>query len=332
MSFFLAVALAAVAAAATTSRPEVLLWQSSASFNTHDYDIGVLVATLQGLANRNTTFNPTRKALFVDSFELFNNWVGADRYWVKYLEQKKDISFQNISSGGLHGLLAALPGVAKGVVMYETPEGGDPDGARYVALTICGLEGLLPVTSSLRANFSALKNLPIVHDFRGKWNNSAAAYSWSLEHLMPRVNQSVGWSAGRSHTGDAGEYIWQGGPPEMALLGLDVAIARQGFMFNLSPNSTLSSSEAAIFDAVMAGLNGSSVFTTDIPWDIADRNQSPGRGRNTDTDRPLPAIYGWSEPESEFTIRVSNGGGYVLCSGAPSCAGRRWTATRRGST
>lgn len=30
------------------------------------------------------------------------------------------------------------------------------------------------------------------------------------------------------------------------------------------------------------------------------------------SDRPLPAIYGWSEPESEYTIRVSKGGGCVF--------------------
>ena len=32
----------------------------------------------------------------------------------------------------------------------------------------------------------------------------------------------------------------------------------------------------------------------------------------------LPAIYGWSEPETEYTLRVSAGGCYVLCSGAPN--------------
>jgi hypothetical protein len=279
-----------------------LLWQSHGSYNTDDYDTGVLVATLQGLTNRNTSFSvedgvSDSKALFVDSFELFNNYVGADRQWINYLQMTKGLAFTNMSNGGLNNLLEALSGVANGVVAYNSD---GPDGERYVALTLCGLESLLPVTSRLLAMYPALAVLPVVHDLRGKWENSSAAYVWSLEHLMPRVNQSVGWSGGRSHTGDGGEHIWQGGPPELALLGLDLAVSNQGFMFNLSPNATLAPSEAALFDSVMAGLNGS------------------GTEAASDPKRPLPAIYGWSEPESEFTIRVSRGGGYVLCSGAPN--------------
>jgi hypothetical protein len=98
----------------------------------------------------------------------------------------------------------------------------------------------------------------------------------------------------------------------MPLLGLDVAIARSGFIFNLSPNATGcvepigppilspaqchgSPQEAALFDAVMAGLNAS----------VKD-------------GASLPAIYGWTEPETDYTLRVSAGGCYVLCSGAPN--------------
>ena len=99
----------------------------------------------------------------------------------------------------------------------------------------------------------------------------------------------------------------------MPLLALDMAIKERGFIFNLTPNRTQclhparpmldcrgSPVEAELFDRVMAGLNGSST--------VAPAND----------DHPLPAIYGWSETESEYTIRVSKGGGYVLCAGAPN--------------
>ena len=201
--------------------------------------------------------------------------------------------------------------------------GGEPDGARYVALTLCGLESLLPVTAALRATHPALAALPVKYNLTSRWNTSAAAYRWALEELMPRVNHSVGWSAGRSHTDDKGTNVWQGGPPEMALLGLDIAVARRGFMFNLSPNATLAPEEAALFDAVMAGLNGTTA---------SDPTPSPlGRqlGHVPFDERPLPAIYGWSEPESEYTIRVSQGGGYVLCSGAPNLS--FWARVAAGS-
>ena len=133
----------------------------------------------------------------------------------------------------------------------------------------------------------------------------------ALTDLMPRVDQSVGWSAGRSHKLDDGYFVWQGSPPEMPLLALDMVIARKGFIFNLSPNATQcvhsvrpeldcrgSPHEAALFDRVMAGLNGSTA--------------AAASGSPMSDSRPLPAIYGWSEVESEYTIRVSKGGGYVL--------------------
>jgi hypothetical protein len=302
--------------AALAATADVLLWQSPASFNTVDYDTGVLVATLQGLVNRNASFGDdghtdstkkeAKKPLFIDSFELFNTYVGADRFWIEHLQQKKAVRFTNVT-GGVDGLLAVLGGAAKGVVMYGTPTdgSGDPDGSRYVALTLCGLEGLLPVTSALRAKHPALAALPVTHDLRGKFNSSFSAYSWSLQQLMPRVNQSAGWSGGRSHTGDDGTFIWQGGPPELGLLGLDLAVARRAFMFNLSPNATLAPSEARQFDVVMAGLNGSAAAAAAAAPPL-------------DPTRPLPAIYGWTEPESEYTVRVSRGGGYVVCSEAPN--------------
>ena len=117
------------------------------------------------------------------------------------------------------------------------------------------------------------------------------------------------------HVDDAGWEVWQGSPPEMPLLGLDVAIARSGFIFNLSPNATGcegtpktaqcrgSPHEAALFDAVMAGLNATTTTST---------------ANSTASSAHLSAIYGWTEPESEYTLRVSAGGAYVLCSGAPN--------------
>ena len=104
----------------------------------------------------------------------------------------------------------------------------------------------------------------------------------------------MGWSAGRSHALDDGHYVWQGSPPEMPLLALDMAITKRAFIFNLSPNATQCShparpwvdcrgspEEAALFDRVMAGLNGSTA--------------AAASGTPAPADRPLPAIYGWSE-------------------------------------
>ena len=85
----------------------------------------------------------------------------------------------------------------------------EPD-ATHVGLTLCGLENLLPVTPALRAAHPALAALPEVHDLRGRFSSNEHAYTWALENLMQRVDQSVGWSAGRSHLLDTGNFVWQG--------------------------------------------------------------------------------------------------------------------------
>ena len=101
--------------------PEALLWRSPATFNTDDFDTGVLVATLQGIVNRNvSTFDGTSggpPALFVDSTNLFNDWDGADVYWASYLARDKGVRFTNISGSGLDGLLEAAGWAAQGVVL-----------------------------------------------------------------------------------------------------------------------------------------------------------------------------------------------------------------------
>ena len=293
-----------------------ITWQSSRTFLTTNYSTGVLVHTLQGLVNRRA-FDEGAVAppLLLDTFELFNQFYSADRHWALYLAAEKGFRFDNLTASGhcgLGGLLQATCGAVNGSVLYDG-EGAEPDATRYVALTLCGLESLLPVTPALRAAHPLLKALPVVHDLRGRFKTNGAAYDFAFEHLMPRVNRSVGWSAGRSHVDDAGFNVWQGSPPEMPLLGLDIAIARSGFMFNLSPNSTGCSDkavqchgspqEAALFDKVMAGLNGTAFL---------------GAGGDTAAEHPLPSIYGWTEAESAYTIRVSQGGGVVLCSGAPN--------------
>ena len=132
-----------------TAAREAHLFQLPASFLTTDYDMAVLVGTLQGLVNRHA-FNssaPRVTPLFVDSIELFNQFPGADRYWAKYLEDNKNFTFNNLTAGGvdffLNTVVQSAREVIDGVVLY-TGTGSEPDATRYLALTLCGLESLLP--------------------------------------------------------------------------------------------------------------------------------------------------------------------------------------------
>ena len=193
------------------------LFQLPASFVTTDYDMAVLVGTLQGLVNRNAfnSSSPRATPLFIDSKELFNQFRGADRYWAKYLEENKNFTFTNLTAGGLDFFLSTViqsaQKVIDGVVIYSGAT-SEPDAIRYLSLTLCGLESLLPVTPELRAGHPVLASLPIRHDLRGRFATNKAAYTWALQTLLPRTNTSVAWSAGRSHEDDEGFFVWQGSP------------------------------------------------------------------------------------------------------------------------
>ena len=164
-------------------------------------------------------------------------------------------------------------------------------------------------------------------------------FDWAQEKDEVISGVEVGADAGAdAAVDDAGFEVWQGSPPEMPLLGLDVAIARSGFLFNLSPNATDcklpkapvgqqckgSKQEAALFDRVMAGLNGSSSSSNSGGGGGGSSSSATANSRKSSaaatppTPRSLPQIYGWTEAESDYTIRVSQGGGVVLCSGAPN--------------
>ena len=193
------------------------LFQLPASFLKADYDMGVLVGTLQGLVNRHAfnSSSPRANPLFVDSIELFNQFPGADRYWARYLEHNKNFTFNNLTNGGvnffLNTVLQSAGDIIGGVVLYDgTPP--EPDATRYLALTLCGLESLLPVTPALRTAHSVLASLPVRHDLRGRFATNQAAYTWALRSLLPRTNLSVAWSAGRTHLDDGGFLVWQGSP------------------------------------------------------------------------------------------------------------------------
>ena len=192
------------------------VFQLPAAVLTTGYDTGVLLLTLQGLINRHPR---TAVPLFLDTVEVFNQYYGADAHWISYLEATKNVTFNNLTASGLRGVLEAGESVVDGVVLYDGGSAPEPDATRYIALTLCGLESLLPVTPALMLAYPQLAAFPVRHDLRGAFTSNADAYAFAFSHLLPRVNRSVGWSAGRTHIDDAGWEVWQGSPPEMPLLG-----------------------------------------------------------------------------------------------------------------
>ncbi|HIE08925.1 MAG TPA: hypothetical protein EYP65_03645, partial [Armatimonadetes bacterium] len=255
------------------------------------YDQCLLALAIQGLSNRKGP------RVFLKTGSLFWQNRRADEWWLDYYRRRKRIDFRAVKT--LDELLAGSLGEFRGVALFDP----SLDATRYIALTLCGLEGLLPASPELMERHPMLKRLPVVYDLRLRWQSNAEAYEWAVENLLPRTDRKACFSAGRSHNGKN-----LGADPSV-VLGLDYVIMRGGFVFNLSPAAERASiygrlipgypEDARLFDKIMKGL-----------------------------DSPA-AVYGWAEPEGHFARRVSKWGNFIMCACAPNLSFHAKVPARR---
>ncbi|KPJ63574.1 hypothetical protein AMK68_03690 [candidate division KD3-62 bacterium DG_56] len=266
-----------------------------------EYDDLILLLTLQGIVNR------TGPRLFYDT-EGRSDWGPADRRWVRIYRDRKGFTFQQIDS--LDRLIDTFRSRLRGAVVY------DPglDATRYVAITVGALNNWLPVTPAQRKG--RLGDLPVRADLRGRWQTSREVYRWAIKELLPRCHRRLAYNAGKSH-----DDVNMGWDPAV-IMALDYAVARRGFVFNLSPAARPTSydndtqlvagypDDAALMDTILKAL-----------------------------DRPAQ-IYGWAEPEWTFVQRLSRRGHVLVCGHAGNlsfharvpCRKRRFRQPRHGRT
>ncbi len=159
---------------------------------------------LQGLVNRDSA------ALFLGR---------PDDEWLEIYAADYGLP-QPVVLGSLREVLERYASAAKGLVVYDAAM----DGTRYVAVTIAGIEDLLPVADPEMAEGLGL---PVIHDLRGRFESTLAAYDWALDEVMPRCNRRL------AHAVDG---VCDGVVTGLcSMTGFDWQVANRGFVFNLTP-------------------------------------------------------------------------------------------------
>jgi hypothetical protein len=243
------------------------------------FDAQLTALALAGLVNR------AGPRLYLDTSAV--NWPNpaADGYWRDWYTAHKGLAFE--PAAAFETVVKRFDGAWRGLVIYDPRR----DGSRWVAMTLAGLDDLLPVTAELQAQLH-LADKPVVHDLRGRFDTDLAAYHWAAETLLPRCPADAVYSAGRSH-----DDVKLGGDPT-STLAADYGVAQRMFFFNLSfsPKPT-------------------AYYGTDVPGypdQVAQLDAILDRLR-----RPA-AVWGWCEPEGDFAHHVSAHGHFVVCGSAPN--------------
>ena len=255
-----------------------------------DYAAKALAFSLQGLANR----GPGEPRLFINTSALDFDFPGSDDAWRRYLAADYNVTWER-EVDGLCALVQRFRGVARGLVVYP-----DDGWSVFVALTMAGLDDLLPASTALLRAFPCLAAaLPVARDFTAnatlQWPDKMAAHRWAVAHLLPRCSASLLFNANMGPNANAGQDIG-------TILSVDFPVAERAFVMNLcplwecdtSPNSTdlncgphskrvATPDEAALFAAIVAGRD------------------------------ELVSVWGWSDPEHAYTNVTAHAGGVVFC-------------------
>ena len=178
------------------------------------------VDALQGLVNRSGPL------LFQRNGRSWND------QWVAIYVRDYGLEFREIDR--LDQLLLEFRAMIRGLVIYDPAV----DGGRCVAMTLAGVDDLLPVDAEMLegrsrglkgADLKRLLDVPIRYDLRGKFHTSVEAYQWALKEVMPRCNRSFAHSP--SGPDVDGLHIGMG-----PFRGFDWVVMQRGFVFNLALN------------------------------------------------------------------------------------------------
>jgi len=288
--------LAAVAGGGAAAPRQALTAVLPLPANASAFNAQIAVLALQGLANR------AAPQLFLDAPVFWTS--NASQSWLRdnYIAPQLGFSFAFVTpstpGGLLCALLDALPaGTVAGLALYDDAA---LDASRWLAVTSGALQALLPATRAMLADAQlapCLAPLPVVVDYsdpaaRGAAASNVAAVAWAMRALRPACDATSAYSAGHSFA-DAVESVNLGDDPAIDI-GLDLAVARRFFTFNLSPDTGKYPAHAAQWQAVVASLVGAG-------------------GADS-----VANIFGWAEPEPAMTYSTSKAGGAVVCDGAPN--------------
>lgn len=193
----------------------------------------VSVVCLQGLANRQgaRVFLTLRQRQCHSSFEAnplsadgaarlgddaLSLYRSAPEFWRHHYGSTRGCRFDRVA--GTLDLLAALPGLAKGLVRFRLSNRCELP----VAVTLAGLEDAVAVPDESPLLEEFLARLPVVADIRDRFTSRLEASTWAFHELMPRCARDAVFS--QNDTNDQKD-------PD--IFSLDLAVAGRMFVFNL---------------------------------------------------------------------------------------------------
>jgi hypothetical protein len=164
------------------------------------FDLQITTLALQGLANRASPAVWLYEPVFWTS-NSSTEWFAANYF------PSRNISVSSVNS--ICELYAALPkGTVVGTAMYDA---NALDASRWLAITVSGLDSLVPLSNETLAALPCLSGLPIKTDYRNPkalgWTTNIVAYEWAMTHLLPRCDPSRVYSAGHSYNDSTGG-VW----------------------------------------------------------------------------------------------------------------------------
>jgi hypothetical protein len=227
--------------------------------------------TLQGVVNQKGP------VLYLDTTRT--DWRRGDQKHREILRKDHGIRFRAIRSR--RSLYEKLRSRIKGAVVYDP----DLDASRWIAVTLSGLEGLIPLMPEQVEEIPW--DIEVKHDLRGRWKDVHSAYEWAIRELLPRCDPKIAFSAGYSYDDvDIGHDLG-------VIISLDHVVSRNGFVFNLSP----AGKPDKYPDGPVQG------YPDDLRLfkRILKKMEAPA------------AFWGWAEPEWTYASLLSRFNHYVMC-------------------
>ena len=200
-------------------------WDLEAA-NLTSYEEEALVYTLQGLVNRVEYDDDTHK----DAPELFFNtgrknidFPSSDKMWVEYFVTYRHLRFATPPDPTICALVENYKSIFNESVVYFESDGF----SIYIAMTIAGLDNVLPVSSNLIQKHSCLSKLRVarrVQNFEDKFE----AYRWAIDNLLPRTNPTLLFNADHYHNAVQSQGA-------ATIMSVDYPIQNKAFIMNLCP-------------------------------------------------------------------------------------------------
>ena len=128
--------------------------------------------------------------MFYNTGEKNIDFPQSDGLWVDYFKKYRNITFdKDPPKPILCDLIIKYKNKLDGAVLYNS------DGfSIYLAMTIAGLDNLLPISLNLIKSHDCLNELKVVQkveNFADKFD----AYRWAITNLLPRTNSNLVFNA-----------------------------------------------------------------------------------------------------------------------------------------